>query len=118
MRPFQELLVWQKAHELTLDVYRCTARYPRQERYGLVSQTRGAASSVPANIAGGCGKGTAPELRHGLDVAGGSLNELEYWFMLGRDLEYLTVDEFGDLVEQVVEVRRLLMGFRAWAVRQ
>lgn len=118
MRPFQELLVWQKAHELTLEVYRCTRRYPREETYGLTSQTRKSASAVPANIAEGCGKGTLPELRHGVDVAGGSLNELEYWLLLGRDLRYLPVDEYDDLSARLVEVRRLLMGFRAWSIRQ
>ena len=118
MRPFQELRVWCKAHELALCVYGCTRQYPREERYGLTSQTRRAATSVPANLAEGCGKGTWPELRHGVDVAGGSLNELEYWFILGRDLGFLSSVDYDDLRGQLIEVRRLLMGFRSWIVRQ
>ena len=117
MRPFQTLAVWQRAHELTLDVHRVTRAYPAEERYGLISQTRRAAASVPANIAEGCGKGTMPELRHSVDLAGGSLNELEYWFLLGRDLGLLSANRYEDLNGKLVEIRRLLMGFRSWAVR-
>ena len=118
MRPFQTLAVWQKAHELTLDVYRVTCRYPAEERYGLTSQTRRAAAAIPANLAEGCGKGTMPELRHSVDLAGGSLNELEYWFLLARDLELLPVERYEALSDELLEIRRLLMGFRSWVVRQ
>ena len=118
MRPFQTLAVWQKAHELTLDAYRVARRYPTEERYGLASQTRRAASSVPADLAEGCGKGTMPELRHSVDLAGGSLNELEYWFLRGRDLGLLPADRYDALCDRVLEVRRLLMGFRSWVIRQ
>jgi four helix bundle protein len=115
MRPFQDLLVWQKAHELTLDVYRFTRAYPVDERFGLTSQTRRSAASVPGNISEGCGKRTLPQLRASLDFAGGSLSELEYWFILGRDLRYMPPDLFRARNDQLNEVRRLLLGFKDWS---
>lgn len=115
MRPFQELLVWQKAHALTLKVFDVTRAYPREERFGLAAQTRGAAASVPANISEGCGKRTRGQLRASLDIAGGSLNELHYWLILGRDLGYLPEPSFELRVKELGEVRRLLIGFSSWS---
>lgn len=115
MRPFQDLVVWQKAHELTLDVYRLTRGYPRDERFGLTSQTRRSAASVTGNISEGCGKRTLPQLRNSLDIAGGSLSELEYWFILGRDLGYIPTRLYHARNDQLNEVRRLLLGFTAWS---
>jgi four helix bundle protein len=115
MRPFRDLLVWQKAHALTLEVYRVTRAYPPEERFGLTAQTRGAAASVPGNIAEGCGKRTRAQLRASLDIAGGSISELHYWLILGRDLGYLAERSYADRVAQLGEVRRLLIGFAAWS---
>ena len=115
MRPFQDLLVWQKAHELTLDVYSITRAYPRDERFGLTAQTREAAASVPGNIAEGCGKRTRGQLRASLDISGGSLSELHYWLILGRDLGYLSEATFDLEVTRLAEVRRLLIGFSSWS---
>jgi four helix bundle protein len=115
MRPFQDLLVWQKAHALTLEVYRATRAYPREEQFGLTAQTREAAASVPANIAEGCGKRTRGQLRASLDISGGSLSELHYWFILGRDLGYLPADVFEARVTELADVRRLLIGFSSWS---
>lgn len=115
MRPFLDLVVWQKAHALTLEVYRFTREYPRDERFGLTSQTRRSASSVPANIAEGCGKRSRAQLRHSVDIATGSLSELEYWLLLSRDLGYLSTEAYASRVEELNEVRRLLIGFAAWS---
>lgn len=117
MRPFQDLLVWQRAHALALQVYRVTRPYPRDERFGLTAQTREAAASVPANIAEGCGKRTRGQLRASLDIAGGSLSELHYWLILGRDLGYLPVASFDARAVELAEVRRLLIGFSSWSER-
>jgi four helix bundle protein len=103
--------VWQKAHQLTLAVYQASALYPRTEIYGLTSQTRRAASSVPANIAEGCGRGSDKELARFLYIAMGSASELEYHLLLARDLEYLTTKSYVPLAEAVVEVKRMLTGF-------
>jgi four helix bundle protein len=80
-----------------IEVYRVTREYPPDERFGLVSQTRRAATSVPANLAEACGKRSYAQLRHGADIASGSLSELEYWFLLARDLEYLTPEQHAAL---------------------
>lgn len=117
MRPFQDLLVWQKAHALTLDVYQFTRVYPRDERFGLTSQTRRSAASVAGNISEGCGKRTLPQLRNSLDIAGGSLSELEYWFILGRDLGYMPPNLYTARNDQLDEVRRLLLGFTDWSTQ-
>lgn len=118
MRPFQDLLVWQKAHELTLEVYRLTRSYPPDERFGLTSQTRRSAASVPGNISEACGKRTLPQLRASLDFAGGSLSELEYWFILGRDLGYMSSEVHDERNAQLNDVRKLLIGFADWAEAQ
>jgi four helix bundle protein len=117
MRPFQDLVVWQKAHPLTVQVFRTTRSYPRDERFGLTAQTRGAAASVPANIAEGCGKRTRAQLRASLDIAGGSLNELHYWLILGRDLGYLPEERYRLQLLELANVRRLLIGFSSWSGR-
>ena len=115
MRPFEDLRAWQLAHELTLGIYRSTRRYPRDERFGLTSQARRSASSVPANIAEGCGKRSKPQLRQSLDIAAGSLSELEYWLLLARDLGYLPQDQYAARRAELNEVRRLLIGFATWS---
>ena len=78
MQDFRKLAVWRKAHELTLAVYASTARFPRDEIYGLTSQLRLPASSVPANIAEGCGRGSNADLARFLQIALGSASEVEY----------------------------------------
>jgi four helix bundle protein len=116
MRPYEDLLAWRKAHALTLEVYRLTQVYPSEERFGLTAQTRRSVSSVPGNVAEGCGKRSRPQLRHHIDIACGSLSELEYWLLLARDLGYLEADAYTAVNEDVNEVRRLLLGFAAWSV--
>jgi four helix bundle protein len=118
MRPYRDLLAWQKAHALTLEIYRVTRDYPRVEQYGLISQTRRAAASVPANLAEGCGKRSMPQLRHSVDLASGSLSELEYWLVLARDLGYLSPKHHARIDRDLDEVRRLVLGLAAWAVRK
>ncbi len=110
--------MWQQAHALTLGVYHDTQTYPREELFGLTSQTRRSAASVPANIAEGCGKRSRAQLRSSLDIAGGSLSELEYWLVLARDLGYLTANAFLARSEELNEVRRLLLGFSAWSAER
>lgn len=89
MRNFHELKVWEKAHNLTLSVYRATSGFPAEERFGLTAQIRRAAASVGANIAEGCGKGTEPEFGRYLQIALGSASELEYHLLLAKDLGFL-----------------------------
>lgn len=117
MRPYHDLLAWQKAHALTLEVYRGTRSYPREERFGLTSQTRRSAASVPGNLAEGCGKRSKAQLRASIDIATGSLAELEYWLFLARDLGYLPEEQHKRLCGDLEEVRRLLLGLASWSMR-
>ena len=109
-REFKDLKVWQKAHRLTLDAYHATRSFPREELFGITSQIRRAASSVPANIAEGCGHGGG-DLSRFCVIAAGSASELEYFFILAHDLELLDHATYDRLANQVEEVERMLGGF-------
>jgi four helix bundle protein len=108
MRDFRDFKVWGKAHSLTLEIYKCTATFPRAEIYGLTSQIRRASSSVPANIAEGCGRGGNAELARFLQIGMGSASELEYHLLLAHDLTYLPPVIYDPLHDRVVEVKRML----------
>jgi len=108
MRDFRELNVWRKAHPLTIAVYHATLGYPKEEMYGLTSQTRRAAVSVPANIAEGCGRAGGADFGRFLQMAMGSASELEYHLLLGRDLGFLEKGAYLKLESDVLEVKRML----------
>ncbi len=108
MQDFRSLKVWEKAHQLTLDIYRVTAIFPKAELYGLTSQIRRASSSIPANIAEGCGRGGNAELKQFLNIALGSASELEYHLLLARDLKYLEAHEYERLADNTTEVKKML----------
>jgi four helix bundle protein len=108
LKDFRELKVWGKAHQLTLEVYRATATFPKDELYGLTSQVRRAAASIPANIAEGCGRGGNIEFARFLQIAMGSASELEYHLLLASDLNILTTAQHSQLELHVVEVKRML----------
>ncbi len=110
MRPFRELVVWQASHAVTLEVYKATATFPRKELYGLTSQVRRAACSVPSNIVEGSAR-TDAEFRHSLRIALGSATELEYQLLLARDLGYLPEDLYITLESQLASVKRMLVAF-------
>ena len=108
MQDFKHLLVWQKAHDLTLLLYKQTAKFPQYEMYGLTSQIRRCSASIGANIAEGTGRKGHAEFHRFLQMANGSTNELEYHFILARDLGFLTVQEHRDLTDHAVEIRKML----------
>ncbi len=110
MLDFRQLLVWQKAHALVLHVYEASRVLPADERYGLTSQIRRSASSIPANIAEGCGRGSDIDLARFLQIAMGSASELEYHLLLVRDLGLLDESQHQALAAEVVEVKRMLTG--------
>jgi len=111
MRDFRELKVWEKAHRLTLEVYQVTISFPREEQYGLMSQLRRCSSSIPANIAEGCGRGSEAEFAHFLQIALGSASELDYHLLLAYDLQYLKETEYKRLAMEISEIKRMLAGF-------
>ena len=110
MKNFRNLVVWQKAHQLTLNSYKSTARFPKEEIYGLTSQIRRCSASIAANIAEGCGKRGNTEFQRFLTIATGSASELEYHFLLAKDLGYLAGEQYGNLEHGVTEVKRMLAG--------
>jgi four helix bundle protein len=111
MKSFRDIKAWEKAHALTLRVYRVTAAFPRDEIYGITSQLRRAASSIPTNIAEGCGRNTDSELRRFLEIAMGSASETEYLLLLARDLAYVDNAIHTELTSDVVETKKMLAAF-------
>jgi four helix bundle protein len=111
MKHYKDLLVWQKAIAMVTQVYIVTRSFPREELYGLTSQIRRAAVSVPSNIAEGQARLTPGEFRQFLGVARGSLAELDTQLIIATNLGYLT--ETGSLFEQLAEVGRMLSGLLA-----
>jgi four helix bundle protein len=110
MQDYRNLRVWQNAHRLTLATYAASAYLRRPEAWPIRDQMFRAAMSVPANIAEGAGRGSDPDFRRFLWHSLGSCNELEYDFLLARDLEFLPLDLHGKLTGQLEEVRRMLVG--------
>lgn len=108
MKDFRDLKVWENAHGLALACYAATGDFPKQELFGLVSQIRRSASSVPANIAEGCGRRGNAELHRILQMAMGSASELEYHLLLSRDLNFLKSANYEDLQSQVTDIKRML----------
>ena len=97
MKPYRRLDAWRACHELVLAVYKITTGFPQSELYGLTSQIRRAAMSAPLNIAEGSAKRGPREFRRYLDIALGSLSELSYAFIMARDLEYVSDDEWKSI---------------------
>ena len=106
----KQLNVWQKAYELTLEIYKITKAFPKNEMYGLTSQMRRAAASVPANIAEGYERNHRKEYLQFLYVAKGSLGEVEIFLLLSNDLDYLSKDDFNAVDEKRKVTSRLLKG--------
>jgi four helix bundle protein len=105
---FRKLLVWQRAHELVLAVYKMTDKFPKSEMFALTSQLRRAAVSIPANIAEGQGAGTKPQFARYLDIAKGSLSEVEYYLVLAKDLQYIKPETYTETESLRSEVGFLL----------
>jgi four helix bundle protein len=107
-KTFEDLIVWQKSHHFVLSVYRLTDKFPKTEIYGLTSQMRRAAVSIPANIAEGFKKkGRADKVRF-LNIAQGSLEEVRYYLILAKDLGYIGS---AALLPQIEEVSKLLEAY-------
>ena len=111
MRPHEKLDVWQKSIELTEKVYKVTATYPKNELYGLVSQMRRAAVSIPANIAEGAARQTKVEFRQFLYIARGSLSELETEMMISMKLNYIPSDDNKEIMVLTDRIGGMLTAF-------
>ena len=108
-RTFKDLIVWQRAHQLVLAIYKMTLDFPKHELYGLVSQIRRASVSIAANIAEGFRKRTAADKAKFLNISQGSLEEVRYYLILAEDLKYARTGELHTLLS---EVSKLLEAYR------
>jgi four helix bundle protein len=113
MQRFTDIKAWQRAHTLVLDVYRVTRAFPSEERFGIISQIRRAAVSVPTNIAEGAKRDSNPEYARFLNIAEASMAETEYLLMLSRDLGYLDTTKADALIRESNEVSSMLAKLRA-----
>jgi four helix bundle protein len=109
-KSYKDLLVWKKVYQLCLEVYKATKKFQAAERFVLVSQLRRAALSIPSNIAEGYGRRTTGEYIHSLSIACGSVCELETQVMLSGDLGYLEDEALKELLANISEVERMIMG--------
>jgi four helix bundle protein len=109
MQNYKDLKVWEKAHHFVLKVYTVSKGFPKQEVYSLTNQVRRCASSIPANIAEGCGKNSQKDLGNFLNIALGSANEVEYLLILLADLEYLKKEDYLSLNDNVNEIKAMLI---------
>jgi len=110
VRSYRDLIAWQKAVELVTEIYRVSKKFPSEELFGLTSQLRRAAISVPSNIAEGQGRLGRKEFQHFLGNARGSLWEVETQIIIARNLNYLSEAEMNDILERSSEVGRILNG--------
>ena len=111
-RNFQELVVWQKAHGLVMAIYRYTDSFPRSELYGLTSQLRRSAVSVPANIAEGRHRKSSKEFLQHISIAYGSLAELETHLLIAERLNYIEMNELDQALGNTAEIGKMLNGLR------
>jgi four helix bundle protein len=113
MRDYSLLTFWQKSHTLTLKIYKLTATFPKEEMYGLSSQMRRSSSSIPTNIAEGCGRNSTAELNRFFVISAGSSSELEYQILLSKDLNYIDINAYNELKNEVVQIRKMIYAFCA-----
>jgi four helix bundle protein len=118
MRDFRGLIVWQKAHAFTIEIYQLTKRFPEDERFGLTSQMRRSAASIGANLAEGCGRGGDNEFARFVQIATGSASEVEYHILLAKDLGYLSRDDSLSLTASIQEIKRILTSLQKTAREQ
>lgn len=108
MRDFRQLRVWEEAHRLTLEVYRITKDFPKEELFALTNQLRRASTSISSNIAEGCGRGSNKDYSHFLQMAIGSAFEVDYQLLLAKDLSYLDKENYSQINEKVIVLKRQL----------
>ena len=112
MNNLKELKIWNKAIDLAVEVYKATATFPTDERFGLISQSRRAAVSIPSNIAEGAGRNSPKEFNNFLGIANGSSYELQTQLIVANKLEMLSDDMLGPILEEIDELQKMTYGFQ------
>jgi four helix bundle protein len=108
VKDYRQLEVWQRSHQLALDIYAASKSFPKEEVFGLTSQLRRAAVSVPANLAEGCGRDSDAELKRFVTIAHGSASETEYHLLLAANLGFLSQTAHAPLADEVGQLKRML----------
>ncbi|MCK5052364.1 MAG: four helix bundle protein [Candidatus Cloacimonetes bacterium] len=111
MKTYREIICWQKAIELVKSIYKITNNFPQSEQFGLTSQLRRAAISIPSNIAEGFGRSSNKEFRRFLEISRGSLFELQTQLFISKELGFIISKSYDMIYEQTREVERILIGF-------
>ena len=112
MHNIKELKIWNKAMELTVDIYKATEKFPKEETYGLTSQIRRAAVSIPSNISEGAGRNSNNEFRHFLSIANGSSYELQSQLVISNKLNLLTDETAEILLNKIDEIQKMNYSFQ------
>ena len=110
-RNWNDLIIWQESHKFVLDLYKLTSKFPKEEMYGLISQIRRAAVSIPTNIVEGHSKGSKKDFVRFLYISRGSLEEVKYLLLLSKDLGYITDEEYTKLNERLSKLSLQLNNF-------
>lgn len=110
MQDFTQLVVWRKAHELTVSIYKITANIPSEEKFGLISQIRRASVSIESNLAEGCGRDGDKEFARFVDIAMGSSFELRCQLLIVKDLGYINSNQYQLFESKILEINRMLGG--------
>ena len=106
MRDYKKYSIWNDSHKLTLEIYLLTKKFPKEELFGITSQIRRAVSSVPTNIAEGCGRGSDLDFKRFLIISHGSATEVEYLIFLSFELNYISEEEYIDLTGKIEILRK------------
>jgi four helix bundle protein len=110
IRDFKDLVAWQKAHRLAVNVYKATEHFPKDEHFGLTNQVRRASVSVASNIAEGFGRRTKADRIHFYDMARASLHEVQAQMLIAKDISYLSEDEYANINAKAIECHKILTG--------
>jgi four helix bundle protein len=108
MRDFRKYSVWEQSHKLVLEIYTITKYFPNEEKFGLISQIRRAVTSIPTNIAEGCGKISEKDFARYLGISFGSASELEYLILLSKDLNFIDDQKYQIVQNEIVSVKKQL----------
>jgi four helix bundle protein len=112
MHDFRKLKIWERSKDLSVEIYKITAKFPKHELYSITSQIRRASSSVPANIAESSGRNSEKDFSHFLVIALGSLNELYTFLQISKDLKFLNDETFNSIIIEIEEIRNMIYIFR------
>jgi len=111
MRKYKDLIIWQRSVKLATEIYKVTSDFPSEEKYGLISQMRRSALSIPSNIAEGAGRSSDKEYRRFLDIAYGSAYELETQIFISFNLDFIQKESFQVLTKEIDEIQKMIFSF-------